>query len=74
MDDVRNVYVDDSVLGYIMSLIREVRSNPRVQVTLSTRAPISLFKLSRALAYLDGRDYVLPDDVKAAVYPASCIG
>ncbi|ADN49837.1 AAA family ATPase [Vulcanisaeta distributa] len=70
MDDVKGVYVDDSVLGYIMGLIKEIRSDPRVQVTLSTRAPISLFKLSRALAYLDGRDYVLPDDVKAAVYPA----
>ncbi|WP_243680313.1 MoxR family ATPase [Vulcanisaeta souniana] len=74
IDDVKNVYVDDSVIGYIMGLVREIRSDPRVQVTLSTRASISLFKLSRALAYLDGRDYVLPDDVKVAAYPASCIG
>ncbi|BDR92729.1 AAA family ATPase [Vulcanisaeta souniana] len=70
IDDVKNVYVDDSVIGYIMGLVREIRSDPRVQVTLSTRASISLFKLSRALAYLDGRDYVLPDDVKVAAYPA----
>lgn len=70
IEDVRGVYVDDSIIGYVMSIIREVRLDPRVQVPLSTRSPISLFKLSRALAYLDGRDYVLPDDVKAAAYPA----
>ena len=70
IEDVRGVYVDNSVVGYVMGIVREVRRDPRVQVALSTRAPISLFKLSRALAYLDGRDYVLPDDVKAAAYPA----
>ncbi|MGC8542534.1 MAG: AAA family ATPase [Vulcanisaeta sp.] len=68
INEVRNVYVDDSVLNYMMGIIREIRRDPRVQVTLSTRAPISLFKISRALAYLDGRDYVLPDDVKVAAY------
>ena len=70
IEDVKNVYVDDSVIGYIMDIIKEIRRDPRVQITLSTRAAISLFKLSRALAYLDSRDYVLPDDVKVAAYPA----
>ena len=70
IEDVRGIYIDDSVVGYVLGIVREVRRDPRVQVALSTRAPISLFKLSRALAYLDGRDYVLPDDIKEAAYPA----
>jgi MoxR-like ATPase len=67
---VRNVYVDKSVLNYIMGIVRELRRDPRLLVPLSTRAPIAMFKLSRALALLNGRDYVLPDDVKAMAYPA----
>jgi MoxR-like ATPase len=67
---VRNVYVDKLVLNYIMGIVRELRRDPRLLVPLSTRAPIAMFKLSRALALLNGRDYVLPDDVKAMAYPA----
>jgi len=66
---VRNVYVDGSVLNYMMGIVRELRRDPRLLVPLSTRAPIAIFKLSRALALLNGRDYVLPDDIKAATYP-----
>jgi MoxR-like ATPase len=66
---VRNVYVDGSVLNYMMGIVRELRRDPRLLMPLSTRAPIAIFKLSRALALLNGRDYVLPDDIKAATYP-----
>lgn len=77
LDDVINlinaakgVYVDGVVLDYMMEIVGALRKNPRLAVTISTRAPIALFKLSRAFALLAGRNYVIPDDVKAAAQPA----
>ncbi len=69
VEEVKRVYVDDAVHTYLMSIIKELRSDPRLIAPLSTRAAISLFKLSRAFALLDGRNYVIPDDVKTAAYP-----
>lgn len=66
---VRSVYVDESIFDYIMALINTIRKDPRVIAPISTRAAIGVVRLSRALAVLDGRDFVIPDDVKAAIYP-----
>ena len=61
---VKKVHVSDEVASYIVSLIQRAREDPDVAVGPSTRATVSLFKGARALAFLEGRDYVLPDDVK----------
>jgi MoxR-like ATPase len=47
-----------------------LRADPDVQLGPSSRASIALFKCARAQALLDGRDYVIPDDVKGLVMPA----
>ncbi|WP_069807921.1 AAA family ATPase [Vulcanisaeta thermophila] len=67
---VRNVYVADAIYEYILALANTIRRDPRVSLPISTRAVISIMRLSRALAALNGRDYVIPDDVKVAIYPA----
>jgi len=61
---VKSVYVAPDVRDYVVALVSRVREDPDVQVGPSPRATIALYKGSRALAYLDGRDYVLPDDAK----------
>ena len=61
---VKEVYVSDRVKQYIVNLIGFLRNNEDVSAGPSTRASIWLFKGSRAKAILDGRDYVIPDDVK----------
>jgi len=66
---VKKVHVSNEVAGYIVSIIQRGREDPDVAVGPSTRASVSLFKGSRALAFLEGRDYVLPDDVKKLTYP-----
>jgi len=66
---VKKVHVSDEVAGYIVSIIQQAREDPDVALGPSTRATVSLFKGSRALAFLEGRDYVLPDDVKKLTYP-----
>ncbi len=57
------VSVDPDVMGYILSF-RKIRDDERVVAGPSPRALISLLRMSRAMAAMDGRDYVIPDDVK----------
>ena len=52
------------IIEYIVEIVNRTREDPRVKVGSSPRGAQSLFKLSRALAVLNGRDYVLPDDIK----------
>ncbi len=61
---VQKVYVAEDVRRYLVALVARVREDPEVMTGPSPRATIALYKGSRALAYLDGRDYVLPDDAK----------
>ena len=61
---VAETHVAASITDYSLALVEHVRRDPRVASPLSPRASIGLHKASRALAFLSGRDYVLPDDVK----------
>jgi MoxR-like ATPase len=64
IEKVREVYVSEPVKDYIVSLSMYLRNLQSMKMPPSTRASIALHKGSRALAFLDGRDHVLPDDVK----------
>ncbi len=59
-----DVFVDDDVERYMVELASRTRRHPRVDVGASPRGSLALLKLSRSLAALSGRDYVLPDDIK----------
>ena len=64
-DIVENhVYVDPSIIDYTTEIVRATRVHPRVEVGVSPRGGLSLMKLARAYALLEGRDFVTPDDVK----------
>jgi MoxR-like ATPase len=60
----RRVRVDDSLADYILDLAGRTRTHPNVYLGASTRAALALYRASQALAFLVGRDYVVPDDVK----------
>jgi MoxR-like ATPase len=62
---VRQVYVDDLVKEYIVNLARATRTHPDVYLGVSPRGSLAVFKTTRAYAALQGRAYVIPDDVKA---------
>ncbi len=64
------VRVEDSVINYIYEIIEATRRTPGVEVGSSPRGGIALLKLSRALAAVRGREFVVPDDVKDACLPA----
>ena len=65
----QTVYVDELIRDYIVSLVGQTRSHPDVYLGASPRGSLALFRASQARAALLGRDYVLPDDVKALVVP-----
>ncbi len=67
---VEEVEIDAAVAGYVIDIVRLTRADPRSEVGASPRGSLALQKLSRARALIHGRDFVLPDDVKALVEPA----
>ena len=69
---VTKVYVSHMVMRYIVEIITATRDNPEVQVGSSPRGGIALLALARSFALLQGRNYVLPDDVKYLAPHALC--
>jgi MoxR-like ATPase len=67
---VREVYVDLAVREYIVRLVAATRSHADVYLGASPRGSLALFKSAQALAAIEGRDYVLPDDVKTMAQAA----
>ncbi len=64
-----SVAAEPEVIGYALSLVRATRSTPNLSLGAGTRGAISLVQVARAYALLDGRGYVVPDDVKTAALP-----
>ncbi len=62
---VREVYLDPSVAGYIVRIVNATRTHPDVYLGASPRGSLALYRTGQALAALTGRDYVIPDDIKA---------
>lgn len=69
MEEVKRVRVDDSIIDYIASIVEATRRHPVVKLGGSPRAGIAILRLARAWAYLEGRNYVIPDDVKTVAEP-----
>ena len=64
-EQAREVYVEDSLSRYVVALLRQTRSDSRLYLGASPRAGIALLRVAKARALGDGRDYLVPDDVKA---------
>lgn len=62
---VKSIYVDPLIKEYIVTLVNATRTYPDVYLGASPRGSLGLYKTSQALAALDGRDFVIPDDIKA---------
>ena len=66
---VRKVHVADALKQYVIKLVTATRSAPELRLGASPRATLHLLRASRARAALDGRDFVIPDDVQALALP-----
>jgi MoxR-like ATPase len=67
---LEDVFVSDAIEAYIVALTQATRADARVALGASPRGALALLKLARAEAALRGREFVLPDDVKAMAEPA----
>ncbi len=63
--DVKEIYMDNLVKDYIVEIVRQTRVHPEVYLGSSSRGALAVYRLCQARAAMFGRDYVLPDDVKA---------
>jgi MoxR-like ATPase len=66
---VRQVRFDEQIEDYLLNIVDATRGSAQVQIGASPRAGLSLYRAAQALALLDGRDYVIPDDVKGLAAP-----
>ncbi|MGH9408538.1 MAG: AAA family ATPase [Vicinamibacterales bacterium] len=69
-DEVVRVRIEPALIGYVAAIVRRTRDWPAVALGASPRAGIHLMQLAKAIAGVDGRDYMLPDDVKRVALPA----
>ena len=66
---VHEVRVDDALLEYLVSLVNQTRHAESVELGVSPRGSVSLYRAAQAMALVDGRDYVTPDDIKELAIP-----
>lgn len=69
-EKVRTAHLDEKVAGYITRVVNKTRNNSDLYLGGSPRASISIMIGAKAVAAMNGRDFVTPDDVKMVVYPA----
>ncbi|MGQ9917028.1 MAG: AAA family ATPase [Bryobacteraceae bacterium] len=66
---VESVRVDDSLVDYILAIVEQTRAHDQLALGVSPRGAQGLYRAAQALALLEGRDYVLPDDIKHLAVP-----
>jgi MoxR-like ATPase len=69
IEEARSLFVEESLNRYVVALLRHTRGSTRLALGASPRSGIALLRVAKARALSDGRDYVLPDDVKAIAGP-----
>jgi MoxR-like ATPase len=69
IDEARSLFVEESLNRYVVAVLRHTRSDTRLYLGASPRSGIALLRVAKARALAEGRDYVLPDDVKAIAAP-----
>jgi MoxR-like ATPase len=67
--EVKRVRIEDNLFRYLVQLVRRTRDWPSISLGASPRAAVTLMLAAKGLAAMDGRDYLIPDDIKSAALP-----
>ncbi|HJQ27294.1 MAG TPA: MoxR family ATPase [Blastocatellia bacterium] len=67
--EARDVAVDESLLDYLIRIVRATRQSDLLDLGVSPRGSLALYHAAQAMAFIEGRDYVIPDDIKRLVVP-----
>ena len=68
-NEVKKVFVHENLEKYIVSIVSSTRNHPSVRLGASPRASLALYRTAQATAYINGRDFVIPDDIQKMVIP-----
>ncbi len=68
---IRGIHIDEALIEYIVALVHATRENESLQLAASPRASLALMQTASAYAFINGRDYVLPEDVQAMFAPVT---
>ena len=68
-DVARHVRVDDAINDYLLDLVAATRSHPELDLGVSTRGALIMYRAAQSLALVEGRDFVIPDDIKRLAVP-----
>jgi len=63
-EESRKVHIDDSIVDYMIRIVNRTREHPEIELGISPRGTSALFRATQALAMIDGRAFVIPDDIK----------
>ncbi len=69
-NEVKGTDVDEELMNYIISIITETRNHPFIEIGSSPRGSITLLMAAKAFAVINGRDYVIPEDIKSVAIPS----
>lgn len=64
IDEVTQIYISDLIYDYISELVEYTRNHPYIELGISPRGALTICRTAKACAYLNGRDYVIPEDIK----------
>src|SRR5262249_54711948 len=67
--EIKSVIVQESLFTYLVQLVRRTRDWPALSLGASPRAAVSLMVFAKAMAAMDGREYLIPDDIKQSALP-----
>jgi len=68
-DESHKIHIDDSVVDYMIKIVNRTREHPEIELGISPRGTAALFRASQALAMVEERSFVLPDDIKRLAHP-----
>lgn len=68
-ESVKEVFIEEELIQYVSKTIKIIRNHPDIEIGPSPRATLALIRFTQALAYIHGRSFVLPEDIKEAVVP-----
>jgi MoxR-like ATPase len=68
-EESHKIHIDDSLVDYMIQIVNRTREHPEIELGISPRGTAALFRAAQALAMVEGRDFVLPDDVKRLAHP-----
>jgi len=68
-DESRKIHIEEALIDYMIQIVNRTRQHPEIELGISPRGTAALFRAAQSLAMLEGRSFVIPDDVKRLVHP-----